>query len=118
MKKLIYYALVLSGAFLSSCKGGNQYCECLDENLQHLKAYRLKDYQGEIEKPSVSCQELQKKSAEELIKIKGDGECPHYQELLKEQKMMMEHSLKFDFNEVQKNLNEIHEKLKPLEEKN
>ncbi len=117
MKKLICYSLILSGLFLTACKRGNQYCECLDENLEHLKAHRLNNYKGEMEKSSFECQELQKKSVEEIVKIKGDKECPNTNELLEEKELRLKHSIKSNLDQIQKDLDNIQETLKPIEDK-
>ena len=66
MKNSIYYLMIISGAFLMSCARGNEYCECLDENLKHLKAHRLKGYEGEMQESSVKCKELMKIEMERL----------------------------------------------------
>lgn len=112
----VYSLLVLLSLAFVSCTNENQYCVCIDENLAKLKAYRLKGYQGKMKELSPECKELLKKPAEEIMKIKGDDECPMQEEFQKENRLFLEHMMMKtkELEQMGKNIEESLKDFKPL----
>lgn len=102
--------------FLLSCQH-DQACECLDENLKVIKAFRHGGYKGVCKKTGAVCDPYRGTSQADFRKFaKETRHCPHYKELNKETRLMQDHFLQRYSREAEKMRESIQSEMDGLEE--
>lgn len=102
--------------FLLSCQH-DRACECLDENLKVVKAFRLRGYKGNCKKTGAVCDPFRGSETDFRKFDKKTRHCPHHSELGKETRLMNAHFLKRQRREAEKIRKSIKNQMDSLEEK-
>ena len=94
MKNLLKYVFPIAFLGVVACKR-DHFCECVDEHLVNIKAFRLKNYEGNMKGSSLKCKELKlyKKSFDEFQELQSNAKCANFDEMNKENKLWLDYLL-------------------------